>query len=415
MITIRPIRRACVPVDAAAARRVSALNYDEFQGDVEIWEAIRAAPDSVLGVTMAHCAVAQPDHIMQGDSPESLELARRNFERLRASPLTREARRILYIYEIVDPSRRGVRQIGLGGLARTAEIRTEDTPHGPIIRNEGVRPPKARGRARLIEATGAIIGTVNNAVPDGSGAFAAALERHADGAAPDFEVGGSGGTTHRIWLVAEPGGIARLQRLLAEEPEAYVADGNHRSAAAAMLGHESFLAVFFPADRMGISPYNRLVRLPDNRDGASVDACLARSFEVSAAGPEPLQPDATHVIGIYSAGRGWRRATPREGTFDEANAAASIDHDIVQRTLFADLGIADAADDRLTFVGANKDAAWLEAEVDGGRADLAVTLPAVTMRQFVAVCRQRRMMPPKSTWFEPKIRSGLVMALLDAG
>lgn len=414
MLTIRPIRHALVPVDSAAARRVSALNYDEFQGDREIWEAIRDAPDSVLNVTMAHCAVASPDRILRGDSDESLARARRNFDRLRASPLTHEVRRALYIYEIVDPQRPGVRQIGLGGLARTAQIRTETAPNGPIIRNEGVRPPKARGRARLIEATGAIIGTVNNAVPDASGAFAAALERHADGRAADFEVAGRLGTTHRIWLVAEPGAVTRLQRLLADEPEAYVADGNHRSAAAAMLGHESFLAVFFPAGRMGISPYNRLARLPGD-GGASVESALARSFDVAPSGGGPLQPKETHVIGVYTADGGWRRASPRAGVYDEADAAASIDHDIVQRTLFADLGIPDAADERLTFVGANKDAAWLAAEVDGGRADLAVTLPAVTMDQFVAVCRQRRMMPPKSTWFEPKIRSGLVMALLGDG
>ena len=414
MLTIRPIRHALVPVDSAAARRVSALNYDEFQGDREIWEAIRDAPDSVLNVTMAHCAVASPDRILRGDSDESLARARRNFDRLRASPLTHEVQRALYIYEIVDPQRPGVRQIGLGGLARTAQIRTEAAPNGPIIRNEGVRPPKARGRARLIEATGAIIGTVNNAVPDASGAFAAALERHADGTAVDFEVEGRLGTTHRIWLVAEPGAVTRLQRLLADEPEAYVADGNHRSAAAAMLGHESFLAVFFPAGRMGISPYNRLARLPGD-GGASVESALARSFDVVPSGGGPLQPEETHVIGVYTADGGWRRASPRAGVYDEADAAASIDHDIVQRTLFADLGIPDAADERLTFVGANKDAAWLAAEVDGGRADLAVTLPAVTMDQFVAVCRQRRMMPPKSTWFEPKIRSGLVMALLGDG
>ena len=283
MLTIRPIPRALVPVDSNAARRVSALNYDEFQGDAEIWEAIRSAPDSVLGVTMAHCAVDSPAAILPGDSEASLELAHRNFQRLSASPLTREAKRILYLYEIVDARRPGVRQIGLGGLAPTAEIRTEDTPDGPIIRNEGVRPPKARGRARLIEATGAIIGTVNNAVPDDSGAFAAALERHADGTAPDFEGGGgraarrtaSGSSRNR-------GAIARLQRLLAAEPEAYVADGNHRSAAAAMLGHESFLTVFFPADRMAISPYNRLVRLPRERDATAVDAALGRSFEAVA-------------------------------------------------------------------------------------------------------------------------------------
>ncbi len=103
---------------------------------------------------------------------------------------------------------------------------------------------------------------------------------------------------------------------------------------------------------------------------------------------------------------------PRPESYDASDAAAAIDHDIVQKVLFTQLGIHDAADVHLTFVGANKDAAWLQTEVEEGRADLAVTLPAVTMDQFIAVCRQRRMMPPKSTWFEPKIRSGLVMALL---
>ena len=104
---------------------------------------------------------------------------------------------------------------------------------------------------------------------------------------------------------------------------------------------------------------------------------------------------------------------PLPGTFDPDNAVEVIAADIVQRKLLAEgFGIEDAGDPRLTFVGSNKDAAWLQAEVDARRACYTVTLPAVTMSQFIAVCRQNRHMPPKSTWFEPKIRSGLVMALL---
>jgi uncharacterized protein (DUF1015 family) len=122
----------------------------------------------------------------------------------------------------------------------------------------------------------------------------------------------------------------------------------------------------------------------------------------------------THDIGLYDGAR-WLRLRPKPGTFDPKDAAQDIDADICQRRLFADvLGVMDARDDRLTFVGANRDAAWLQAEVDAGRQRLAVTLPAVTMRQFIDVCLQGKLMPPKSTWFIPKIRSGLVMALLDA-
>jgi len=412
MVTIRPIPRALVPIDSDAAARISAPNYDEFQGDHEIWKAIQDAPDSVLRVTMAHCDADKIDAILVGDSEPVLARARSNFEALRSSPLTEERARLLFVYEIQDPSRPEIRQIGLGGMARTSEIRTDATPDGSIIRNEGVREPKARGRADLIEASNAIIGTVNNAVADETGKLPAALEAHADRREPDFRVTGALETVHRIWLVEEPGQIARFQQLLSDEPEAYVADGNHRSAAAAMLGHEEFLAVFFTASRMGIAPYNRLIRWPDGLRDTELNAVLERRFRVGAAPSAPYQPEETHQIGLYTSSLGWQRLIPNADSYDPADAAASIDHDIVQRTLFAEMGLVDAGDERLTFVGANKSAAWLGDEVDAGRAQLAVTLPAVTMEQFIDVCRQRRMMPPKSTWFQPKIRSGLVMALL---
>ncbi len=415
MVTLFPIARALVPVDSAAAARIGARNYDEFQSDEEVWRAIRDAPESVLRITMAHCDAGDLDDLLAGDSDEALARATRNMAELRASPLTREVARVVYVYELVDPRRPGVRQIGLGGMARTAAIRTEERPGGTIIRNEGVRAPKARGRARLVEATRAFIGTVNLAVPDATGSLAGALERYADGTPFDHHAVDEGGVEHRIWLVRDPATVTRFQQRLSEEPEAYVADGNHRSAAAAMLGQEGFLAVFFPAARMAIAPYNRLVRLEDRGAAAALPDRLGARFDVGPApGPDAYQPVLTHEIGLYGAARVWLRLVPRPDAFDPADAAASIDHDIVQRWVFAEaLGIADPGDDRLTFVGAHRDAAWLQGEVDAGRADVAVTLPAVTMEQFVAVCRQRRMMPPKSTWFEPKIRSGLVMALLD--
>jgi len=408
MITIQPIPRALVPIDSAAAQRVSAPNYDEFQGDREIWDALQRNPESVLSVTMAHCDAASPEEVGRGDSEASLARAAANMRRLADSGLTREVARTLFCYEILDAKRPGARQIGLGGMARTEEIRTEATPEGPIIRNEGIRPPKARGRADLIAATSAIIGTVNVALPDETGGFTRALERFADGREPHLETPDRDGNIHRIWSITEPGAIARFQHLLSEEPEAYVADGNHRSAAAAMLGYEHFLTVFFPASRMRIAAYNRLVRAHLD-DLAALDIAFHRRGSPPAT---PFQPTDTHVVGLYTR-EGWVELVPREGSFEARDAAASIDHAIVQSRLFGDvLGIEDAGDERLTFVGANRDAAWLEGEVDASRADLAVTLPPVTMDQFIAVCRQGKMMPPKSTWFEPKIRSGLVMALL---
>lgn len=411
MITLRTVRRALVPVDSGAAARISGPNYDEFQDDAEIQALIADRPDSVLRVTMAHCDVPLGSPLLPEGSPEALERAARNMRRLEDGPLTREVADTLWVYEIRDPSRPAVRQIGLGGMGRVAEIRTSRTPDGPIIRNEGVREAKARGRAELIEATGAIIGTVNNAIDDVGNHLSDALERVADGRDPDLEVVDAHGSGHRIWLIGDPELIRELQALLAAEPRAYVADGNHRSAAAAMLGHEGFLTVFFPKRTMGIRPYNRLVRT--ERLPADIPGALSGAFEVEVlGGREVFQPRQTHEIGVYARGV-WYRLRPRAGTWDPGNAAEDIDADIVQRHLFAAvLDIHEAGDPRLRFVGSNRDAAYLRSEVDDGNYQMAVTLPAVTMQQFVDVCLQGRMMPPKSTWFEPKIRSGLVMALL---
>jgi uncharacterized protein (DUF1015 family) len=412
-ITIGPIPRALVPKDPEAAHRVSAPNYDEFQGDREIWEYIQSHPDCVLKVTMAHCDVDTPEGTLEGDSHDALSKSGENMRSVMASDLTREVRDVVFVYEITGPQNPGVRQIGLGCMARTAEIRTHDTPDGPIIRNEGVREPKARGRANLIEACNAIIGTVNNAVPDETGMVVRALEMHADMNPSSFRVDDQHGNTHRIWIVSDSAVIQRFVALFAREPEAYVADGNHRSAAAAMLGHPEFLTVFFTADRMGISPYNRLVAESAEAIG-NLEERLRESFEIGGStSSEPYRPTRLHQIGLFKKECGWLHLRPRPEAYDAADAAASIDHDIVQRRLFEGVfGIPDAGDRRLSFVGATKDATWLQSQVEQGLATYAVTLPAVTMPQFIAVCRQNKMMPPKSTWFEPKIRSGLVMALL---
>lgn len=413
MITIDPIERALVPADSAAADALGAPNYDEFQSDLEVWELIRARPSCVLRVTMPHCDVDAPAAILDAESDAALARARTNMAELAASALTRRLRYVLFVCEIRSawPAQR--RQIGLGGMARTDEIRTPANPGGAIIRNEGVREKKARGRARLTEATGADMGTVNNAVDDETGEFQAALEAQAAAGPPDLETVDEAGNRHRVWFVSEPSAIVRLRAGLSREPHAYVADGNHRSAAAAMLGKSHFLAVFFPARQLRIAPYNRLVAPSARVDG--LGGALTASFEVERyPGSGPFQPAATHEIGLYD-GNGWWRLRPRPGTFDPADAAQDIDADIVQRKLFGEvLGIPEAGDERLTFVGSNRDAGWLAAEVDAGRYRLAVTLPPVTMDQFIRVCRQNRLMPPKSTWFEPKIRSGLVMTLLDA-
>jgi uncharacterized protein (DUF1015 family) len=412
VVTVQPVPRALVPKDSAAATRVSARNYDEFQSDLEIWRELRERPECVLAVTMAHCSVERAEAMLAADSPASLARAAENLRALRASDLTRTVEGTLFVYEITDPGSPGVRQIGLGGMARTDEIRTDARPEGTIVRNEGIREEKARGRAALIRATGAYIGTVNHAVEDESGALEAALVAWADRRAPDFGARDERGCAHKVWLIHEAEAIERFRALLAAEPLAYVADGNHRSAAAVMAGLEGYLGVFFPAGTLGLAPYNRLVEGPR----IALDELLARAqrfFEIEVLeGTEGYQPGAIHDVGLYAGGR-WHRLRVREGTFDPGNAVGTIDADIVQRTLFEQcLGITDARDPRLTFVGGDRDARYLTGRVDSGEFAYAVTLAPVTTDQFVEVCRQGRLMPPKSTWFQPKLRMGLVIALL---
>ena len=412
MVTIRPVPHALVPVDSDAADRVSAPNYDEFQGDREVWDLIQSRPQNVLKVTMAHCDDPSFECILEDGCDDALSRSSVNMERLIESDLTRTVEHVLFLYEVVSPRRPDVRQIGVGGYGVTGEIRTEETPHGTIIRNEGIRPEKADGRARLIAKTNSYIGTVNCAVQDQTAKLTNLMEQIADRNPCDFETTDEVENQHRIWLVTDPEEQAQLTQALADEPAAYVADGNHRSAAAATLGKDSFLAVFFPTARLRLEPYNRLVA----DTGISKDELLDQlgtTFDIESLGDrEAYRPDDVHEAGLYVGGE-WYKLTPQTGIYDPENAAEAIDADIIQRHfLDAALGIEDARDKRINFVGGNKDAAWLKSRVDAGDYFLAISLAPVTMDQFVAVCEQNRFMPPKSTWFDPKIRSGLVMALL---
>lgn len=412
MITIDPIARALVAADSDAADKLGAPNYDEFQSDREVWELLRERPWSVLRVTMPHCDVRTPEDIGDEGSKATLARAVANMARLMSDPMVRKAMHILWVYEITRPGHEDKPQIGLGGLARTDEIRTPENPTGTIIRNEGIREVKAKGRAVLTQVTHTDMGTVNLAVDDANGELLDALGTYAKTREPSFETHDEMKNRHRVWLVDDTKEIERFRTLLAREPRAYVADGNHRSAAAAMLGYEHYLAVVFPSSTMTIAPYNRLVDVARDQRAALVSG-VQKSFHVERhPGAGPLQPDRTHEIGLYD-GSSWWALHPKPGTFDPNDAAQDIDADIVQRCLIAPvLGVNDARDERITYVGANRDAAWLQAQVDQGLHGCAITLPPVTMEQFIRVCLQDKLMPPKSTWFVPKIRSGLVMAMV---
>ena len=411
MLTVTPIPRALVPVDSAAAAAIADRNYDEFQSDHEIWSRLQTCPDSILRVTMSHCEAQTPQDILQDGSTEALARSTKNMDQLIQSPLTKIVEQALWIYEIVDPNRPGIRQIGLGCMAETSAIRTAETPDGTIIRNEGIREKKAAGRAQLIEATQSYIGVVNNTFQDPDGQVATRLEHFADRRNPDFEVTDEKGYTHRSWIETDAATIESLVTAMHGVRCAYVADGNHRSAAAAHLGRTHFLNVLFPSDRMGLAPYNRLVRTLGDYDIHRLKAMLESNFTITTSNTIPSV--SHHKIALYfGAEHGWLILVPKPHTYDPTNAVQVIDADIVQRHIFhALLGIADARDERLNFVGGDRPIPYLMSRVDNGEFAFAVSMAPVAMESIIDICEQNRFMPPKSTWFEPKIRIGLVLAL----
>jgi uncharacterized protein (DUF1015 family) len=233
-------------------------------------------------------------------------------------------------------------------------------------------------------------------------------------AAPEYDLVTADQVAHQLWVV--PGeAAARLEALFREVPALYVADGHHRSAAdsrvhAARRGkpgdHGQFLAVVFPHDQMQILAYNRLVRDPSRRTAAELLQALRGVLDLEpAASPAPEGPLA---FGVYLGGAWWR-ARVRPGTFPASDPVASLDCQIAQDQLLGPLfGIADPRTSKdVDFVGGIRGAAELERRVKEEGWALALHLFPTRVEQVMSVSDAGQIMPPKSTWFEPKLRSGL--------
>ena len=223
-----------------------------------------------------------------------------------------------------------------------------------------------------------------------------------------------------------PGETAALQQAIRAVPALYVADGHHRAASAARVGLERkagnprhrgdepynyFLAVLFPHDQLRIMDYNRVVK---DLAGLTADAFLARIGETfTVSDPNDPRPDAAHRFGMYLGGR-WHRLEAKPGTFPADDPVRSLDAAILQENLLAPiLGIADPrTDKRIDFVGGIRGLGELEKRVAQGWA-VAFALFPTSLDQLMAVADAGHVMPPKSTWFEPKLRSGLLVRTLD--
>jgi uncharacterized protein (DUF1015 family) len=404
---VRPF--AALRPTAASAAAVVAPPYDVVSTE-EARALAAGRPHSFL-----HISRPEID-LPEGSSPYSDEAyaqGARSLERLIAERvLVREEKPTFYIYRMVMEGRTQT------GIAFVASVRAYE--QNLIRRHELTRPDKENDRVRNIATLNAQTGPVLLAY-QASDALRELLSV-ATNAAPLFSVTGPNDVVHTVWDTA-PATDATMAAELQALGVLYIADGHHRSAAAARVAaqrrgapdasHEFFLAVAFPHDEMRILDYNRVVR---DLNGLSPQALLDRlrqSFHVTElpAGRSPSQPE---TFAMYLGGR-WYELKIRAALVPRQDPVASLDVSLLQDHLLAPiLGIGDPrTDSRIDFVGGVRGLPELERRVQAGRAAVAFALHPTRMEQLMAVADAGKLMPPKSTWFEPKLADGLLSHVLD--
>jgi uncharacterized protein (DUF1015 family) len=332
--------------------------------------------------------------------------------------LVEDTRDMYYIYaQTMD----GVTQYGLVGCAGVA-----DYMNGIIRKHELTRPDKEEDRMKHVRITSANLEPVfftYRAVPE----LDAIISGWASAHTAEYDFTSTDGIGHHFWVIDEEAVIARITELFSAIPYTYVADGHHRTAAAALVGNERrranpnhngteeynyFLAVHFPDNQLRIIDYNRLVR---DLNGLSPEDLLEKlrvNFLVEAKGQSVYKPGALHNFGMYLGGE-WYSLTAKPGTYDDTDPIGVLDVTICSNLILRDiLGIENLrTDKRIDFVGGIRGLGELSRRVDSGEMAVAFALYPVSMKQLMDSADTGNIMPPKTTWFEPKLRSGLVVHL----
>ena len=409
MATVKPFR-ALRPVAAVAAEFAS-LPYDVMD-TAEAREMVAQKPRSFLRVTRAEVDLppATDPHAPEVYAQAGKKLA----EYVADSLLQREETACYYVYrqkmgEFV--------QTGLAAVCNVAEYEA-----GIVRKHELTRPDKEQDRVDHILGTGAQTGPVF-LVYRRDPVIAAEVAKVTTGE-PVYDFTAEDGIRHTLWVMDDPAAIAAVEQAFAAKERLYIADGHHRAAAAARVSRlsagkqaGSFLTVLFPDNEVHILDYNRVIYDWGGLTDEEFLNRIAAKFIV-----EPIRanvattgkPDRLHMFGMYLDGA-WYRLTPKPGSFDHNDKLASLDVNILQNNLLGPiLGIADPrTDKRIGFVGGIRGMAELRRLVDSGRAVVAFSLYPTSIGELMAVADAGDIMPPKSTWFEPKLRDGIVIHTLD--
>lgn len=246
---------------------------------------------------------------------------------------------------------------------------------------------------------------------------------------PEYDFTSVDGVGHHFWLIPDSGDIKRITEIFATFPAMYIADGHHRSAAAALVGAEKaknnpnhkgdeeynyFMAVCFPDNQLTIIDYNRVVKDLNGLTDEEFLKKLEASFDVEEKGADIYKPDRLHNFSMYLSGK-WYSMTAKDGTYDDSDPIGVLDVTVLSNLVLDDLlGIKDLrTDQRVDFVGGIRGLGELQSRVDSGEMRVAFALYPVSMKQLMDIADTDNIMPPKTTWFEPKLRSGLVIHKLQ--
>ena len=322
-------------------------------------------------------------------------------------------------YYIYAQTMEGKTQYGL-----VVGARVDDYLSGVIKKHELTRRDKEEDRMKHVRVNNANIEPVFFAYPDNE-VLNSLIMRYA-ATAPEYDfIAPVDGFRHRFWVIADDADIATVTEEFAKMPALYIADGHHRSAAAALVGAEKarqnpdhrgdeeynyFMAVCFQASQLTILDYNRVVKDLNGMSSEEFLAALAKNFVVEDKGTECYKPQRLHEFSLYLDGR-WYSLKAKEGTFNDADPIGVLDVDISSRLILDDLlDIKDLrSDKRIDFVGGLRGLGELKRRVDSGEMRMALALYPVSMQQIMDIADSGKIMPPKATWFEPKLRSGLVI------
>jgi len=415
MAILKPFKGLRPPVELAAmvaSRPYDVLNSEEARHEAE-------------GNSCSLLHIIKPEIDLPGGidehSPEVYQKAVDNLNLFKSNGwLKQDLKDYLYIYaQTMD----GRTQYGLVGCASV-----DDYLNGVIKKHELTRSDKEEDRMKHVRITDANMEPVFFAYP-AVAEIDQIVSSIVKGNKPEYDFVADDGFGHHFWLVDDQKTIDRLVALFAAIPATYVADGHHRTAAAALVGKEKraanpnhmgteeynfFLAVHFPDNQLRIIDYNRVIKDLNGLSSQELLLQLSEDFEVVKVGAEIYKPEALHVFSMYLDGN-WYKLTAKSGRYNDNDPIGVLDVTILSALVLDKiLEIKDLrTDKRIDFVGGIRGLGELKRRVDSGEMKVAFALYAVSMQQLINIADSGNIMPPKTTWFEPKLRSGLVVHALQ--